>query len=281
MLGKCRETLARPSPPEWGRDQGRPCTWRVSHGGQRGLYCIALCTCNTTVYSRVATPATIHLRMSIQSKAPLRVVCIVSPPVHHHGPCRAQEKEDEQQIQVVPRIKRSTADVRPLVPPLVTVAVQVKVEDCSDKKSRKGPRAQISAEGGCAGKEDGRVPQVEPVLGKFHVQEPDDGRRRTPNQEPVQDGCKVRGCKESFGPDQGIHDSGRVVALEILPRPLARRVRLCACDVVVLGREHPPHHAVVYDKTNDVGNDLNANYVSWWNVEVVTNLLKYTRLAAC
>lgn len=210
--------------------------------------------------------------LGIESEASLGIDRIVAPPVHHHRSGRAQEQEDEQQVQVVTRIKRSPTDVRPLVPPLVTVAVKIEVEDRSNDDCCKRPRAQVSAERGGAGEENGRVPQFEPILWEFPVQEPDECRGDTSQDEPIENRREVRRGEESLGSDQGVHDAGRVVALEILASPLARRIGLGACNVVKLGGDDPAHCAVVDNEADDVGDDLNADHIAGWDVEVVADL---------
>lgn len=104
------------------------------------------------------------------------------------------------------------------------------------------------------------------------MQKPDEGGGEPSDHKAVEDGREERRSEEPLGPDQGVHDTLGVVGLEQLAGPLARGVGLFSCDVVEPGGEDPVHHAVVDDETDNVGDDLNADHVAWWNVKVVADL---------
>lgn len=154
----------------------------------------------------------------------------------------------------------------------MAVPIQVVIEDGPDDGGGEGPRAQVPAEGGRAREEDGRVPEVEAGPGEPPVEEPDGRRRRAPDQEAVQHGAEVRGSEEPPRPHERVHDALGIVALEVLGRPLAGRVLERPREVVVLGSEDPPHHAVVDWEGDHVGDDLDAYHVAGRDVEVVADL---------
>lgn len=154
----------------------------------------------------------------------------------------------------------------------MAIPVQIEIEHGPDDKCRERASAQVSPERGRAGKEDSRIPQVELASRKSAVEQPDDGWGQGPNHEAVQHWTEIRRCEETFGSNEGIHDTLCVIALKVLSGPLARWIGLRSCDIVVFRGKHPPHHAVVDRKSDNEGKKLDSNYVARWNVEVVSNL---------
>lgn len=71
--------------------------------------------------------------------------------------------------------------------PSMTVPIQVKVEDCPDNKCSERASAQVPTESRRAGEKDGRIPQVELQLGESSVQQPNNRRGQSSNQETEQD----------------------------------------------------------------------------------------------
>lgn len=68
-------------------------------------------------------------------------------------------------------------------------------------------------------------------------------------------------------------NSGSVVALEFLASPLALGVGNTSADVVELGRDDPPHDAVVDGEGDDIGDDLDTNDISRRQMKIVADLI--------
>jgi hypothetical protein len=87
---------------------------------------------------------------------------IVSPPPGHrnrlHG---VEEKEQQQLVQIIPRIKRRAEDVVVAGPDLVVVAIRPVHDDEPADDGRQVAGADVAVEIREGAEEDGAVPQVE------------------------------------------------------------------------------------------------------------------------